>query len=174
MSSALVLTGAPGAGKTAVLDALTTLLEIEGISYGALESEQLARGWPLIGADQWLPQLESVIGLQREAGRQLFLVAVTAESPSELRRVVDAVGADRVMVACLSASPDVVADRIARREPDAWPGKQALIAHARQLAALAPSPGCADVVIDTEDRDPHSAARELRHALHERGIVLKR
>jgi gluconate kinase len=174
MSSALVLTGAPGAGKTAVLDALTTLLEIEGTSYGALESEQLARGWPMLGADQWLLQLESVIGLQREGGRQLFLVAVTAESPSELRRAVGAVGADQVMVVCLSASPDVVAARLATRESDIWPGKQALIAHARQLATLAPAPCSVDLVIDTEGRDPHSVAGEIRDELHERGVVLKR
>jgi hypothetical protein len=40
---AMLLTGAPGAGKTSVLEKLATLLEIEGVEFGALESEQL--GW---------------------------------------------------------------------------------------------------------------------------------
>jgi adenylate kinase len=43
---AVVLTGAPGAGKSSVLDRLATLLEIEGVEFGALESEQLGWGSP--------------------------------------------------------------------------------------------------------------------------------
>lgn len=46
MSGAIILTGAPGSGKSSVLAALSTLLEIEGVAFGAIESEQLARGWP--------------------------------------------------------------------------------------------------------------------------------
>ena len=46
MSGAMILTGAPGSGKTSVLDALCTRLEIDGVRFGAFETEQLARGWP--------------------------------------------------------------------------------------------------------------------------------
>ena len=42
-TTAVVLTGPPGAGKSSVLEKLVTLLEIERIEFGALESEQL--GW---------------------------------------------------------------------------------------------------------------------------------
>lgn len=41
MTAALGLPGAPGAGNTSVLEALTTLLAIDGIAYGALKPEQL-------------------------------------------------------------------------------------------------------------------------------------
>jgi hypothetical protein len=33
---------------------------------------------------------------------------------------------------CLVASPDAVSERLERREPDRWPGKRPLIAHARE------------------------------------------
>jgi adenylylsulfate kinase-like enzyme len=51
---AVLLTGAPGAGKSSVLERLATLLEIEGVEFGALEQSSLggvrhgfraSRGW---------------------------------------------------------------------------------------------------------------------------------
>ena len=46
VAAALILTGAPGAGKSAVLDALGTLLELLALEHGALESLELTRGFP--------------------------------------------------------------------------------------------------------------------------------
>ena len=65
MTAAIVITGAPGAGKSSVAEAFTTLLDNEGIEHGAIESEQLAWGTP------WLPdalvceQLAAVLEMQR-------------------------------------------------------------------------------------------------------------
>lgn len=171
MTAALLLTGAPGVGKSSVLQALSTLLEIDGLAYGAIESEQLAWGSPWLRADDWIPQLASVLSLQRQAGRRLFLLAATTETGDELRGVVEAVAADRVIVVCLSAPPDTVAARIARREPDSWPGKAALIAHARQLARSIPAIEGLELVIDTEGRDAAAVAGEVRDALRVRGLL---
>lgn len=165
VSAALVLIGAPGAGKSSVLEALTTLLETEGISYGAIESEQLAWGLPLLAADDWIPQLAAVASLQRRAGRTLFLVAATAENAAELQGVIHALDAERVIVVCLRASPEVAAARIAAREPDAWPGKQRLIDHARILAASMPVLDGIDLIIDTDTRVAQHVAHEVREAL---------
>jgi hypothetical protein len=44
---AVLLTGPPGVGKSSVLDRLVTLLEIDGVKFGGLESEQLGRGAPV-------------------------------------------------------------------------------------------------------------------------------
>lgn len=164
-----MLVGAPGSGKSSVLEALTTLLEIEGTPYGAIESEQLSWGLPLLAAADWIPQLAAVIEMQRAVGRSLFLVAATPESAEELRGVVAAVAAERVLVVCLRASPDVVAARVGAREPDSWPGKQPLIAHARELARSLPAMAGIDVVIDTDERDAVSVAGEIRAALN-RGL----
>jgi gluconate kinase len=119
-----LIIGAPGAGKSSVLKALTTLLEIDGIEYGATESEQLSWGAPLLGADEWIPQLAAVVALQRRAGRSPFLIAATTETASQPRAVTAALAVGSVAVVCLAASPEAVAARIAEREPDRWPGKQ--------------------------------------------------
>ncbi len=81
----MILTGAPGSGKSSVLDALSTLLEIDGIRFGAIETEQLARGWPWLTPRECIPQLAAVISAQRHAGRDTFLVVATTEPAAELR-----------------------------------------------------------------------------------------
>jgi chloramphenicol 3-O-phosphotransferase len=161
MVAAMILIGAPGSGKSSVLDALATLLEIDELAHGAIESEQLARGFPPSPGGVWIEQLAAVLKLQRDAGRKLFLLAATPESDEELRAVVAAAGSDRRLVVCLRASADVVEQRLQRREPDSWPGKAGLIAHARVLAATIPQIGGIDLTIDTSERDADAVASEV-------------
>jgi broad-specificity NMP kinase len=171
MVAALVLTGAPGTGKTSALQALTTLLQIDGVEHGAIEAEQLAWGWPWLSYREATQQLEAVLALQRRAGRHLFLIATTTEDVEELRMILDAIGADLVLVVCLTARPQTVAARIARREPDRWPGKQDLIARARVLADTVPQVEGIDIVIDTETVDPEQVAARIRDAMKARGLL---
>lgn len=165
MVAALILIGAPGAGKSSVLEALMTLLEIEGVEYGAIESEQLSLGSPLLPASQWTPQLEAVLALQRQAGRRLFLVAATTKDAVELDAVVSATCAERMLVVCLSAPAEIVAARLADREPDRWPGKQQLIAHARALARSIPTLEGVDLILETDARDVEAVARQILGAM---------
>jgi chloramphenicol 3-O-phosphotransferase len=163
---ALILTGPPGAGKSSVLEALTTLLEIDGVEFSALESEELARGSPWLPAEQWLPQLAAVMGLQRDFGRRVFLVVATTETAEELRGVAEAVGADRTLAVLLIAAPDVVAARIEAREPDRWPGKAGLVEHARALAATMPRElEGVDARVETGGRTAADVAVEVRDLL---------
>jgi hypothetical protein len=154
-----------------VLDALSTLLEIEEVPFGAIESEQLARGYPWLSEDEWIPQLAAVLALQRKAGRERFLVVATTEDVRQLRGVVAAVAAERTLVVCLSAPADLVAERIAEREPDSWPGKGRLIEHARVLAGQIPTIADIDLVISTVGRAAIDVAAEVRKALSEHAIV---
>jgi hypothetical protein len=171
VNAALLLIGAPGAGKSAVLDALGSLLEAEGVEHGAIESEELARGLPPLANAILVEQLAADLAVQRRAGRRLFLIAFTAESASELRAALDAAGAERTLVVCLSAPAGVLAARLSEREPDRWPGKPALIAHARELAGTVPALTGTDLVIDTDGRDAEDVARAVLAAMRERGLL---
>ena len=160
-----MITGAPGAGKSSVLERLTTLLEIEGGAFGALESEQLSCGSPWLDVEPWLAQLAAVMRIQQEAGRNLFVVAATTETSADLLAVHQAIAADRRILVLLEASPDVIAARLAAREPDLWPGKQPLIAHARRLAIDMLSLEGIDIRCNSNGQDVTDVARGLRQAL---------
>jgi chloramphenicol 3-O-phosphotransferase len=170
MSGTLILTGSPGSGKTSVLEALGSLLEIDRVAYGALETEELARGWPPVDRDEWLRQVCAVILLQREAGRGTLLVVATTETDEELQAIVDVVADDRVLVVCLSAPGEEAARRVAEREPDFWPGKAALVEHARTLANDIPLLRRVDVVVATDRRRAEDVAGEVRELLISHGL----
>jgi cytidylate kinase len=169
--SALALIGPPGAGKSSVLDALATRLEIAAVRHGAIESEELARGFPLLPGTKWAAQLAAALELQRAAGRHLFLIAATIESVEELREIQAATGADRSFVVCLTAAAEVLAERLQSREPDRWPGKRKLIAHARKLAATIPDLDGIDLVIDTDEREADDVAAQIHGDMMTRGLV---
>jgi gluconate kinase len=170
MTAAVLLTGAPGAGKSSVLEKLATLFEIDGVDFGALETEQLGWGSPWLSGDQWLAQVRAVFELQRAAGRRLFLIAATAETSDDLSRLIDAIAVDHVTTVLLVAPANVVAARIEAREPDSWPGKSALIKHARDLASSMQELDNIDIQISTENRQSTEVAIELRAKLRDRGI----
>jgi cytidylate kinase len=168
-STAVVITGAPGAGKSSVLERLATLLEIDGIAFGALESEQLGWGSPWLDETTCMAQLAAVMRLQREAGRSLFLIAATTETSRQLAAVHTAIAADHRISVLLEAAPEVVAARIEAREPDLWPGKQPLVTRARALATEMLSLEGIDLRVRTDSEDVTAAAAAVRGALSRRG-----
>jgi chloramphenicol 3-O-phosphotransferase len=169
--TAVVVIGAPGAGKSSVLEALATLHDIEAIEHGALEAEQLSLGRPLLPASSWVPQLDAILALQREAGRRRFLISATVETAEDLAAVSAATAAETLLVVCLSASSETVATRIAAREPDRWPGKAPLIVRARALATSTPRLPGIDLVIDTQQRTAEDVATEILRVMRSRGML---
>jgi adenylate kinase family enzyme len=161
LTAAIVITGAPGSGKSSVAQAFTTLLDNAGVEHGAIESEQLAWGTP------WLPdslvheQLAAVVRLQRGYGRRLFVVVATTETQADLDGLVAAIGAERTLVACLSAPGEVCAARVLAREPERWAGRDALAAHARELADVIPAIPRIDLVLSTDGRSAEAVATDL-------------
>jgi dephospho-CoA kinase len=67
LTAAIVITGAPGSGKSSVAQAFTTLLDNAGIEHGAIESEQLAWGTPWLSEALVHEQLAVVLSTDGRA-----------------------------------------------------------------------------------------------------------
>ena len=171
MTSAIVITGAPGSGKSSVAQAFTTLLDNAGIAHGAIESEQLAWGTPWLEDARVHEQLERVLADQRRFGRRRFVVVATTETQSDLDALLAATGAERSFVVCLRAPGGVCAARVLEREPERWAGREALAAHARALADVIPALPGVDLVLDTDGRSAEAVAGELLRATVNGGWV---
>ena len=161
MTVAIVITGAPGSGKSSVAEAFTTLLDNAGIEHGAIESEQLAWGTPWLPDAQAHEQLAAVLALQRGYGRRRFVVVATTETQEDLSSLVAAIGADRTLVVGLEAPGDVCAARVLEREPEAWAARESLAAHARELAEVIPALPGVNLVLSTDGRSAEAVASEL-------------
>lgn len=65
MVFALVLTGAPGAGKTDVLGALSDQLIADDVRHATVQVEALTSAHPPLGDDQWTAPVRAVCELYR-------------------------------------------------------------------------------------------------------------
>ena len=164
MSAAIVITGAPGAGKSSVAEAFTTLLDNAAVEHGAIESEQLASGTPWLEEEQMREQLAAVVRLQRGYGRRLFVVVATTETREDVDGLLGALGVVRSLVVALRAPGDVCAARVLEREPERWAARESLAEHARELASVIPGLPGVDLVLDTDGRSADDVAAELYEA----------
>ena len=88
----VILTGAPGSGKSVTIQALSDLLAELGVEHGAIESEQLGWGHPWLPFPDVVRQLQAVLAAQVRLGRRQFLVAATTETDEQLEALVAAMG----------------------------------------------------------------------------------
>jgi adenylate kinase family enzyme len=166
-----VITGAPGAGKSTVAEALTTLLDNAGVPHGAIESEQLAWGSPWLEEALAYEQLAVLLRMQRGYGRRLFVVVATTETQEDLDGLLSAVGAARSLVVALTVPGEVASARVLEREPERWAARDSLAEHAAELAPVIPALPGVDLVLSTDGRDEDSVASELLEAMRARGLV---
>jgi hypothetical protein len=169
--TAIVITGAPGAGKSVVTEALSYLLAEAGIEHAAFESEQLAWGHPWLSFLETLPLLRDVLNAQRRAGRTLFLVTATAESDADLDALIGTIEADNALVVALRAVPETVTGRVRLREPADWEGRDALADHAAVLARTLPGLRRIDLILDTDTSMPRDIAVQILGQMIDRGLA---
>ena len=162
---ALLITGPPGAGKTEVLTALSELLVADDIRHATVEVEALTSAHPPLGDEQWTAPMHAVSGLYREFGYELLLVTATVESQHDLDAVLTAIGADEHAVARLEAEPATLRRRIVEREPDGWPGLDALLGSAERLAPVIAGLDGIALAVSTEGEQPEAVAQQIRAAL---------
>ena len=161
----VVITGAPGAGKTSVLTALMGLLEADDVRFAAVELESLALVHPWPDDDAAFDHLAHLAESFRRRGYPRLLMTATIEDAGYLRRLRDAVRPDELTLVRLTAPPALLRERITRREPPEWVGLARLLDAADTLApTIAALPGV-DVVLSTEGADARTVAATLRDAL---------
>jgi broad-specificity NMP kinase len=161
---AVVLTGPPGAGKTAVLTALSDALSDDDIPHAAVEVEGLVRTHPALGDEQRRRHVQTACALYRESGHRLLLVAETIETNDDLAALRSAVGADEYLVVRLEAQPATLVERIIEREPPGWSGLAALVEHAQKLALSMPALDGVDLVANTDGQRAEDLAARIRAA----------
>jgi hypothetical protein len=159
---ALVLTGPPGAGKSAVLEALTDALCAEDVRHATVEVEALTSAHPPLDDDQWPVPVEAVCGLYRRFGYELLLVTATVESDADLRAVLAAIGADEHVVVRLHAEPATLRQRIINREPDTFPELDELVAAAVRLGPVIAGLDGIALALSTEGERPAAVAERIR------------
>jgi AAA domain-containing protein len=160
----LVLVGPPGAGKSAVLEALSDLLVIDDIAHAMVETEWLTATHPPLDDARWFAHVQATCGLYRAQGQPLLLVAATVEGGADLRALLEAVGADEHVVVRLDASPDTLRQRILGREPAGWSGLEGLVAAAARLAPLIAGLDGIDLALSTDGQKPSAVATGIRDA----------
>jgi dephospho-CoA kinase len=160
----VVITGPPGAGKTSVLTALVDALSDDDIAHAAVEVEMLVWTHPALTDEQWARHLRLACELYREAGHRLLLVAQTLETDADVAELLEAVGADEVLLVRLEAEPATLLERIIEREPASWSGLSSLVERARELAATMPDLAGIDLVLSTEGERAEDIAARIRTA----------
>jgi AAA domain len=170
---ALVLTGAPGAGKSSVLEALSDGLLRDDVRHAMIETEALTSAHPALEDEQWVAPVQAVCALYRRFGYELLLIVATVESEEDLRRLAAAIGAEEHAVVALVAAETTLRRRIVAREPEQWSGLDALVESTGRIAAVIADLKDVTLTLNTDGESPGDVARSIRtafpHALRPAG-----
>jgi chloramphenicol 3-O-phosphotransferase len=165
---AVLLTGAPGAGKTAALLALSDALIDDQIAHAAVDADEVAWAYPFPDLDERIEHLRAWVAPHALAGRELVLVAEVIESPTHLDDVLAALGADDHLLVRLDAALNTLRERIVAREPPGWSGLSHLLGETPTLKASLVGLDGVHLALDTERLRPAEVCARIRAARPER------
>jgi hypothetical protein len=161
---AVVVTGPPGAGKTACLMELADALAVDRIAHAAIDMDEVSWSYPYPDTRHRAKYLEAIWAAHREEGHDLVLVAEVVESGEQLAELVGAVGADEHLLVRLEASPATMRNRIVQREPPGWSGLEHLLAEVDPLATSQAELDGVHLTLDSERLPPPELAARIRAA----------
>jgi hypothetical protein len=160
----VLVTGPPGAGKTATLIALSDALVDDGIAHAVVDVDDVAWAYPFPSLEQRWEHLRNWAGAHRQAGHALLLVGEVLESATHIEDVFTALGAEDHLLVCLDAPPATMRRRVIDREPPGWSGLPRMLDEIPTLrAAIAELPDV-HLVLDSDRVEPRELARQIRAA----------
>jgi broad-specificity NMP kinase len=159
---AVVVTGPPGAGKTACLTALTDALVDDRIAHAGVDVDEVAWAYPFPSDQQRLVLLGNAWDAHRRAGHELLLVAEVVESDAHLADLLAAVGADDHLLVRLEATPATMQERIVAREPPGWSGLEHLLGEVQRYAISLEELNGVHLALDSEQLSPEEEVARIR------------
>jgi len=162
---AVLVTGPPGAGKSALAGALHDSLGGDGIANALIELDELERSYPPPAAERAFERLTALCASFAADGHELLLVTATAVDDAYAESVLAATGAAERLVVRLEARADTLAARIRSREPADWSGLDRLVDAARELEQPMRGLAGVDIVIDADATPIPEAVERVRAAL---------
>jgi chloramphenicol 3-O-phosphotransferase len=167
---AVVLTGAPGSGKSVCLMALSDALVDDEIAHAAVDSDEAAWAYPFPDNAQRLEHVRALWESHRRAGHDVLLLAEVVESAAHLGDILATLGVADHLLVRLDAGAGTLRERIVAREPPGWSGLDYLLGYTeRTLPALAALDGV-HLALDSESTSPAEIAARIRSARPDRLI----
>jgi chloramphenicol 3-O-phosphotransferase len=159
---AVLVTGAPGVGKTTYLTALTDVLADDGIAHATIEADDVSWAYPYPDLRARTEYVRRAWAAYRDNGHELVLLGEVVESPEHLAELLGAVGADDHLLVRLTAPYMLLRQRILAREPVEWSGTEHLLEETKRWVELVDRLEGSHLTIDTVRTGPLEAAARIR------------
>jgi chloramphenicol 3-O-phosphotransferase len=165
---AVVINGAPGAGKTACLMALSDALVKDEIGHAVIDVDEVAWAYPYPSNAERFALLCASWEAHRRAGHELLLVGEVVESNAELSELLATLGASDHLHVRLEAPPALLRKRILERDPPGWSGLEYLLKEMERWAVVLKELDGVHLALDTEALNPDECAARIRAERPER------
>jgi chloramphenicol 3-O-phosphotransferase len=159
---AVVVTGAPGSGKTLTTTVLSDALADDGIAHAGVDVDEVAWAYPYPSVEERVALLANAAEAHRRRGHELLLVAEVIESPGHLRALLESAGATDHLLVRLFAQRQTLRERIVAREPPGWSGLNQLLEKSDVWASELEKLDGIHLALDTEQHPPDELARRIR------------
>jgi hypothetical protein len=160
--SLLIITGSMGAGKTSVLGEASDILALRRIAHAAIDLDALGLGHiPSAASNDGVKyrNLQSVCENYASLGVKRVLLARAVEDRAELELCLGAVSATNTVVCRLTASLEVMEQRVKRRESGVL--QREYIARVAKLNDILDRARLEDFTVTNEDRPLRGVAYEM-------------
>ncbi|HWS35320.1 MAG TPA: hypothetical protein VN408_21605 [Actinoplanes sp.] len=165
MTTALLITGTVGVGKTTAAEAVGDLLTERAVPHAVIDLDWLRRAWPSPPDDPFqhrltVRNLHTVTGGFREAGAQRLILAGVVETGTERADYEAAVGAP-LTVCRLTTDIAAVRARLHHRHPNDPDGLTWHLNRSTVLDRILEAARIEDFTIDTTGLTPSETARQI-------------